>query len=278
MATFLANSPTPCSAALKAWDNRECAYCYESLTKKQTAQLLDKAGEIVCCHLYHVECLHQAMVVTVPPVSSSSFPYTCLVCSKGFESIKVIPDLKKDPLAWFQYFDTNGDGSVSYQELIDGLKGQIDLDFHQIEADVDSLFPQWDKDKNGVISYEEFIDEVNGVLSYLICRFPLGPKPEPPSLEEDIYEWFAYWDDDESDSLDKSEITRALIKTFRIYNIDRSTIAQIVEKVWPVFDLDDSGVIEIDEFTATDNLGEALLAQIILETRGVEALQEEYAV
>jgi Ca2+-binding EF-hand superfamily protein len=57
--------------------------------------------------------------------------------------------------AVFAKFDTNDDGVVSYEELVDGLKKQFKADSLD-EAAVKRLFSDLDKDGNDVIDASEF--------------------------------------------------------------------------------------------------------------------------
>ena len=59
-----------------------------------------------------------------------------------------------------------------------------------------------------------------------------------------------YWDEDENGSLDKEEVTRALLKTLGLTS-DQERVQQMraaVEAIWPIFDTDGSQSIDRDEF------------------------------
>jgi Ca2+-binding EF-hand superfamily protein len=240
--------------------HQECVICFEELYKRPVCHLVDDSGNAICKHLYHNDCI------------GGWFDHDdrCPVCRVEFADFEQIPDLSVDPQAWFDCIDVDKDGNLSYSEIIEGLKSQLPLDWGKIESDVDRLWIHWDKDRNGTISYEEFADKNSGVLAYLLKTYPKNPRPEPPNLIENYHTWFEYWDEDNSGSLDKSEITRALIKTFRMYDMSASDIKAIVDAIWPIFDEDGSGVIEKDEFCAPNNLAEALSAQIANEAHQME--------
>jgi hypothetical protein len=103
------------------------------------------------------------------------------------------------------------------------------------------------------------------VIVYLQRKYPRNPRAPPPDLLKAKRAWFRYWDEDDSKTLDKSEIVRALVKTFAIYDMKKSMLVEIVEKVWPIFDTDNSGVIEYEEFIEADNLGDSIAAEILNE-------------
>ena len=76
-----------------------------------------------------------------------------------------------------------------------------------------------------------------------------------------------YWDADGSDSLDKEEVVRALLKTFQMTS-DQAAVMQMrqtIDAVWPIFDDDASGSIERNEFLRP---GEGL-ADTIVATLGL---------
>jgi Ca2+-binding EF-hand superfamily protein len=251
--------------------HQECIVCYDQLYKQPVCQLVNDESHRVCSHLFHQDCIEgwadQVRDWTeeddedyYPPESRR-----CPMCRADFCEAVLIPDLKIDSRAWFNSLDENGDGSLTYPEIIDGLKGQVPLDWTKIECDVDKLWIQWDKDGNGSISYEEFADEETGVFAYLMKNYPANPRADPPNLIEDYEGWFDYWDEDNSGSLDKAEVTRALIKTFRMYDMRQTEVRTIVNAVWAGFDTDNSGTIDRHEFLAPDGLAEAFSAQMDFE-------------
>ena len=74
-----------------------------------------------------------------------------------------------------------------------------------------------------------------------------------------------YWDEDNSGSLDKEEVVRALLKTLQLTS-DQAQVMnmrQMIEAIWPVFDDDGSGSIERDEFLRpVEGLADTISAQL----------------
>jgi hypothetical protein len=68
-------------------------------------------------------------------------------------------------------------------------------------------------------------------------------------------------------SLEKDEIVRALIKTFRMtYGaILAREIAETLDAIWVIFDHDGSGSIEMDEFISRDGLCDTILASLAMQ-------------
>lgn len=238
-------------AAKRAEEHQECAICFEDLSRGQLASLCKANGSRACSHTFHSECLIDL-----------SKPWCCPLCRTSFDKMVDVPPLAVDPKKWFDYLDTDQDGALGYDEIIEGLKSQVKLDWIRIEADVDSLWSQWDRDKNGSINFAEFAHPETGVMKYLMTHYPNNPRPPPPDIRRDKMGWFSYWDEDRSGLLDKDEVARALIKTFRLYNIDRSAVVGTLDVIWPIFDSDNSGTIDLTEFVATDGLADTISAQL----------------
>jgi Ca2+-binding EF-hand superfamily protein len=237
------------SAAQRALQHQECTVCLESLPSQPVANLIDSSGNKICNHTIHVSCAHEI--------------HACPCCGKNFSSIQSVPQLSKDNArVWFDYLDADHSGALSYEEILDGLKAQCYLDWNRIEIDADKLWSQWDKDRNMQISFDEFVNPSNGVMVYLEQHYPPAPRSPPPDIRQNKQAWFEYWDEDHSNTLDKDEVARALIKTFRLLHIDRSAVLAVLDMIWPIFDSDNSGKIDKREFVSTDNLGDTIIAQL----------------
>jgi hypothetical protein len=73
---------------------------------------------------------------------------------------------------------------------------------------------------------------------------------------------FEYFDEDASGTLEKGEVIRALIKTFRLSSDLRKVeeMRSVVEAVWGMFDPDGSDSIDSGEFLARDGLADTIVA------------------
>ncbi len=240
------------SAATRAQSHQECTECFEPLCSKPVVCLCNNAGKRSCSHIFHQEC-----------VDVSAVPLTCHLCMTLFQKVVVMPNPTENPEAWFRFVDYDGNGSLSYDEIMDGLKSQLKLDWRKIEMDIDGLWTKWDGDRSNSVSMAEFLDPVNGVIAYLKTHYaPTAPTRPMPDIRKDKRGWFEYWDEDRTGSLDKSEVCRALIKTFRQLNIDRHAVSGTLDVIWPIFDEDNSGHIELGEFCSRDNLADTIIAQL----------------
>lgn len=193
-----------------------------------------------------------------------------------------------------------------------------------------SLFDRWDPDGDGFIEKKELIAP-GGLLEYVIRKFPkrnvdddessdgvcsfanatnaaastshlnheswtsFSSREDPPELAKFPSEWFAFWDTNASGSLDKEEVTRALVKTSRherefsergellhrqkprsstTYGRDSYTrlltdvaaarqIRNVIDAVWPVIvSGGNAGAVDKREFLKPDGLAEAIVANV----------------
>jgi Ca2+-binding EF-hand superfamily protein len=237
----------------------ECSICFCPLSDETVAQVMVIRGDRMCraCpHLFHERCVSSWM---------DTGKRSCPNCRKDFSCLLRVPKPQVDPKAWFECIDENKDGSLTREEILHGLKAQVNLDWNKIETDVDRLWGQWDKDRNGTLSYKEFADQNTGFLAYLLKNYPANPRPPPPDLVRNPGEWFNYWDEDKNGSLSKAEVTRGLTKTFRMYHMNPEEVQSMVENLWSLFDDDGNGVISRAEFLRPDGLGETIAASVVHE-------------
>ena len=66
----------------------------------------------------------------------------------------------------FRSMDTDGDGTLTFVELTEGIKQRMDIKKVH-EDDLQQLMQQLDENGDGVISYEEFVAQANVVFMFL---------------------------------------------------------------------------------------------------------------
>ena len=94
----------------------------------------------------------------------------------------------------FKAIDTNGDGQLSKQEILEGWEVNIGTPIN--EDDVDKMFAQIDTDGNGTIDYTEFV---------------VATMNEKNLMSEDkLLAAFKMFDKDNSGSISADEIKVAL--------------------------------------------------------------------
>ena len=234
----------------------ECPICFDELCSEQCVSFNnDNSSSRSCGHYFHEAC------------ASSLISRECPICRQQFSRISRIPNPLQDPEGWFLWTDSDGDGSLSFDEICSGLQCQLPLDWNRICADTDSLWGRWDSDGSGGISLREFVNPETGVLSYIRRMYPTATR-DIPNITTHKLAWFSYWDEDGSNALEKGEVLRAFIKTFRLKRKGdqgrelTEKISSVVEAVWPVFDTDMSGSIDKDEFLSRDGLADTIVATL----------------
>lgn len=111
----------------QAYANQECAICFDSLTNGQTCNLTNSSNKQVCRHSFHTECVADLR------------HKLCPLCRTPYVNLAPVPSVMVDPVLWFAALDTDGDGALSYEEIVEGLKAQLPLDWTRVEADVDKV-------------------------------------------------------------------------------------------------------------------------------------------
>ncbi|XP_057794903.1 calcium-dependent protein kinase 29 [Salvia miltiorrhiza] len=126
----------------------------------------------------------------------------------------------------FDNIDTDGSGTITYEELRTGL---TKLGSKLNEAELQQLMEAADVDKNGTIDYVEFITAT-------MHRHRL-------EKEENLYKAFKYFDKDDSGFITRDELRQAMTQ----YGMgDEATIDEVLDDV----DTDKDGKINYDEFVA----------------------------
>ena len=262
MSSFVGSSSSTSSESLPpidpvdqaAIEHEECCICMNALCESSSGFLCNSSNKRSCRHYFHKDC-----ATAIATVNNKR----CPICREPYHHVKEVMDPRKDPKQFFNDIDFDGNGTLSYEEIVDGFKATLPLDFRNIEGSIDTFFTRWDRDKSGSISMAEFT-HTDGPMAYINEAFlPKAINLPPPLLTiKTKKEWFQYWDEDHSNSLDKGEVTRALIKTFKFHarNDIATQIRSTLDNIWCIFDSDSSGTIEMNEFIATDNLADTIIA------------------
>lgn len=193
----------------------ECPVCYFELYKFPTG-VIRLHSRRCCGHYFHKDCAHYLL----KSVKGSGQTASCPVCGVSFSEVKLMPDLAENPRDWFAVCDVDFGGELDAYEVVEALGCVLPVNRHKLEKNVKAHWHEWDPDGDGTITLQEFIAPARGLRDWLIShigmlRAEAAPKPNTvPSLDRNPREWFHYWDRDNSGTLEKDEVVRALIRTF----------------------------------------------------------------
>ena len=248
--------PSADGAARQAVHHCECIICFDAMHSEPSAVLASRDGKRVCPHFFHERCIQDAQKAGAS---------RCPLCRTLFAKVVPVPKLDDDPAGWFKLVDMNGDGGLSKQEVKYVLKAQIPVDEAVLDEELESNFENWDKNKDGVIRQDELMDPRSGLVAYFKSKMRKAVA-EVPDIKRDKKAWYSHYDEDNNGSLEKDEVVRGLIQTFKFsHDAERmQAIRGAVDAVWPIFDSDASGSIERAEFLRP---GEGL-ADTIIATLG----------
>ncbi|XP_076910927.1 calcium-dependent protein kinase 29-like [Bidens hawaiensis] len=144
------------------------------------------------------------------------------VIAENLESTEEIQGLKQ----MFNNMDTDGSGSITYEELKAGLSK---LGSRLVDSEIRQLLEAADVDKNGTIDYIEFITAT-------MHRHKLDK-------EENLRKAFQFFDKDNSGLITRDELKNAMTQ----YGMgDEATIDEVLDDV----DTDKDGTINYEEFVA----------------------------
>lgn len=245
--------PDPALGFKRALEQGECTECFDRLCKEPAGALF-RGPQRACCHYFHVRCGITRLTSADP---------TCRVCKAAFDAVQPFPDVHKDPMKWFSFVDADHNDKLSKQEVLEALKAVLNVDpVVMMERMPQQWKSEWDKNKDGNICIEEFVSP-QGLLAFVEANMPPPHSVAPPALSAGTKEaWFHFWDVDRSNSLEREEVVRALIKTFKLSE-DLNSVSQmreILDATWCIFDSDGSGSVEMNEFCMRDGLGDTVMA------------------
>nr|CDS26624.1 Calcium binding protein [Hymenolepis microstoma] len=133
---------------------------------------------------------------------------------------------KKELLTKFYHMDTDGNGSLSREEIEKCL-----IDSHLPKSRVGEFLSLFDSDGDGVVTLDEY-------------ERALGLKEVPTTTIDEWRNTFLEMDTDNSGTLTVQEIHTGLLKIG--VNMPESDIAEFIRKV----DDNGDGILTVEEFTA----------------------------
>jgi len=233
----------------------ECKICTHPLAKEPVV-ILTKDAKRVCKHFFHedcVQCLEEGDV------------YKCPFCRVEFNGRALLPNIRENPKEWFKFVDFDKRGTLSYENILEALRASIHIDHTRLASELPAAFKKWDINGDGRVSYDEMMDEKEGLVEYARQYLPKLPDySEIPDIRTMKRQWFTFWDRDKNGRLDPEEVVRALLKTFHRESSPSEIIQfrNLIKALWNDLDPDYSGGIDADEFCKEEGLCDCVVANM----------------
>ena len=200
--------------------------------------------------------------------------------------------------ALFHAWDPDGDGFIELREICapGGLLEYVTREFTKKTSRKGTKQPREEQSLDGEKERLFATPKRKPSRNASSFSFSAEKNAEPPALAKHPDAWFEHWDTDGSGTLDKEEVTRALVKTLRrerdfeeretsefgsdfdvngAHRETRSSYAslltsvavarearRVVNAIWPVFCADASKGVDRNAFLAPDGLAEAIVANM----------------
>lgn len=236
----------------------ECVICFEPLHAAPVA-VLQREGRRACRHFFHAHCAKAC------PISRG-----CPLCRAEYSRVAPVPPLTLAK-AWFQMMDVDQNGRLDQREVLHATAATLPVDCEALEAALLALWPAQTNQRASTLSFAELLGP-NGLLVDLQSNLKQARARSRcraagslcPDLDMDKRAWFLFWDIDGSRSLEREEIVRGLVKSFksdlpRVLFEKRLRMRYVVEEMWPLVDTDANNRITVDEFCRPGGLADLIL-------------------
>jgi len=235
----------------------DCKICTNALATAPVV-ILTKDAKIVCKHFVHKTCIEY--------FEEGDF-YKCPVCQVEFNGKSLLPNIVQNPEEWYKFVDFYKCGTLSYEPIMEVLQASLHIDHTRLAAELPTAFQRWDTNGDGSLSYEEMMAE-DGLVSYARGFLPKPQDySKIPDIRREKRKWFTFWDVDKNGRLSQEEVIRAVLKTLRREGSPSSIIFRsVVKALWGEFDPDHSKDIDVEEFCKQDGLYETVLAEVLYST------------
>lgn len=217
---FLAD---PC--VLAARGGAECPICLEPLCRSTpTAFVADRA---ICLHFLCINCARGYSSST----NSQGDALRCPECRRHAVDMQPLPSMCQDPLTCFEFL-SGDENYLARPMLLRTLSALLPLDSEALEAQGDALDPEVRAED--FISNPLFVWVWRHLQEHQRC---MQRSSAAPNLE-DRRAWFKYWNFSNTGRLTRSEVLRAILRSFRVTSLEKQKISDLrsrVEKVWDVW-------------------------------------------
>jgi len=237
----------------------ECPICFEPLHQAPVGVFLDRRGQRISRHFFNLAAAQEWL---------RSGTGSCPMTRAPIASVLAVPSIIDDPDGWFGAVDIDSDGRLSVLEVVECLKAQLPVDYSALDAAASDsnhwMWQQWDSDRSGFIERDELLHP-QGLAAYVRTAFVQHEQRGPPDIKANKDAWYEFWDEDNSGSLNKEEVVRALLKTLKLTHdpLKVQMMRGTIDAVWCIFDDDGSGSIERGEFLRPgDGLADTIIATV----------------
>eukprot|EP00904_Undaria_pinnatifida_P012786 jgi/Undpi1/8638/HiC_scaffold_25.g11103.m1 len=141
-----------------------------------------------------------------------------------------------------RHFICQESGTIEKSELVDALKGMFSVEPGALEEVIEMKWNSWDTDHDGKLDATEFSNGLVPFLEESLNNLRERVNTVLPDLHAEPAEWFRFWDEDESGSLERPEIVRALVKSIpELSGRDESWLLGTFASIWGLIDPDGDG-------------------------------------
>eukprot|EP00434_Breviolum_minutum_P034932 symbB.v1.2.030920.t3/scaffold3535.1/size54508/3 len=220
---FLAD---PCVLAARR-GGAECPICLEPLCRSTpTAFVADTA---VCLHFLCINCARGYASST----NSQGDALRCPECRRHAVDMQPVPSLCEDPLSCFEFLAGIGEEShLARPMLLRMLSALLPLDSEALEAQGETLSQE--------VHAADFLTNpfFVWVWRHLQEHQRSMVRQEPAPDLEDRTAWFKYWNFSNTGRLTRSEVLRAILRSFRVTSLQKQKVQDLrsrVDKVWDMW-------------------------------------------
>lgn len=146
-----------------------CAICFSPLCSEPCAVLSFRNGRRTCGHYFHLRCTRRM-------ATSSTLawqPPTCPLCRQPYSAWMPIPDIAKQPRAWFEVVDTDGDSKLSETEVVEACAMLLPVERERVRVHLHrgspSLWQQWDEASSACVAWDAFRGPSGSLISWLLA-------------------------------------------------------------------------------------------------------------
>ncbi|KAF4661599.1 hypothetical protein FOL47_006617 [Perkinsus chesapeaki] len=255
----------------------ECSVCYFELFRLPVG-ILRLQSRRACPHYFHTECIKRLVAKNASDARAAGYPSAqeCPICGARFSEIKTLPDVFKDPRAWFQLCDIDSGGTLDQEEVLGALGAVLPVARDKLAVAIEDNWEVWDPDNDGVITLTEFVEPRRGLRQYLLRNFnniksdSVNLRPSDiPDLDSHPMAWFDFWDGNRNGSLERSEVVRAIIKTFCLNPGGEPSFArafdirELAMDIWDSLGYHEFGELTFEEFNAPFGVGDQIYHNFI---------------